>query len=48
MYGVFLPPCWYGRYLRRGSEEERRECKLQLAEVFGLNSENDPFTTDGL
>lgn len=41
--------------IHNGGEEEgekerqrERESKLQLAEVFGLNSENDPFNSDGL
>lgn len=41
------------RQIHNGGEEERKresggESKLQLAEVFGLNSENDPFNSDGL
>ena len=45
-----------GRYISGGEERGRekegreggRESKLPLAEVFGLNSENDPFNSDGL
>lgn len=46
-----------GRYISGGEERGREkegiggregESKLQLAEVFGLNSENDPFNSDGL
>lgn len=42
-----------GRYITEGKKREREggggeESKLQLAEVFGLNSENDPFNSDGL
>lgn len=33
---------------KREAEEKEGARKLQLAEVFGLNSENDPFSSDGL
>lgn len=40
-----------GQIYTEGKRRERErvgESKLQLAEVFGLNSENDPFNSDGL
>lgn len=37
-----------GEEEEEGEREREEESKLQLAEVFGLNSENDPFNSDGL